>query len=91
MIWVGKCCCVFSQNLTPDLFLGTWSKEKSFEKANSYEHSEIPRFFRIGTVPTTPWAYKKRDDKGNVMMDDEGDPILEGYLNDKRKLTLKCL
>ena len=45
----------------------------------NFDYSEIPRFFRIGTVPTTPWAYYKLDSRGMVMKDKEGRPKLQGY------------
>lgn len=38
------------------------------------------RYFVIGTVPTTPWAYYRRNDKGEIIKDLEGRPILEGYV-----------
>ena len=48
------------------------------------------RYFRIGTVPTTPWAYIKRDRSGNVMKDNEGRPLLAGYCVDMvQKLSEK--
>ncbi len=40
------------------------------------------RYFVIGTVPTTPWAYYKLDSNGAIMKDAEGRPILEGYCVD---------
>ena len=48
---------VMSKNSTTSIDMGTWSTKAGFKKTSGYQHSEIPRFFRIGTVPTTPWAY----------------------------------
>jgi len=69
---------VESKNTSSSMNMGTWTMATGFTKSPSYEHKPIPRFFRIGTVPTKPWAYKKKDANGNdVMMD--GLPVLEGY------------
>ena len=53
--------------ISVDIMSGTWTQKDGFEKAAGYDHKEIPRFFRIGTVPTKPWAYKKMDSNGQVL------------------------
>ena len=60
----------------------------------NFDYSEIPRFFRIGTVPTTPWAYYKLDSRGMVMKDKEGRPKPHGAMarmtqnrRDQKKVT----
>ena len=46
------------------------------------------RYFVIGTVPATPWAFYTRNAKGEIMKDAEGRPILEGvYLGDNLKVV----
>lgn len=70
---------VMSKNATSTMSMGSWSTMSGFKKADGYTHSEIPRFFRIGTVPTTPWAYYELDSRGMVMKDKEGRPKLQGY------------
>ena len=50
--------------------MGTWSLDSGFTKASDYEHREIPRFFRIGTVPKMPWAFIKTDNQGNELKDE---------------------
>ena len=40
---------------------------------------KFSRHYKIGTVPTTPWAYYRLDGKGEIMRDLEGRPLLEGY------------
>ena len=70
---------VMSRNATSTMKMGSWSTSAGFQKAEGYTHSEIPRFFRIGTVPTTPWAYYELDSRGMVMKDKDGRPKLQGY------------
>lgn len=70
---------VMSKNASSTTNMGTWSTKDGFKKASGYEHSEIPRFFRIGTVPTTPWASYELDARGMVVKDAEGRPKLTGY------------
>jgi hypothetical protein len=40
--------------------------------------SILCRYFVIGTVPTTPWAYYQRSSNGDIVKDLEGRPVLEG-------------
>jgi hypothetical protein len=70
---------VVAKNSSYSMTMGTWMTDGGFKKASGYSHSEIPRFFRIGTVPTTPWAYYELDDRGMVIKDLEGRPQLKGY------------
>ena len=58
--------------------MGTWSSSSGFSKSSSYEHRAIPRVFRIGTVPTTPWAFKKKGPDGKFMTDADGKFVLDG-------------
>ena len=39
-------------------------------------------FFRIGTVPTMPWAFYETDDNGFVKKDSKGQPMMKGYCLD---------
>lgn len=39
---------VTARNSSFNVEMGTWNKEMGFKKAANYEHSPIPRFFRIG-------------------------------------------
>merc|ERR1719433_1349976 len=63
---------VVSKNPTSMMDMGTWSTKMGFEKESGYSHATIPRFFRIGTVPTTPWAFYELDSRGMVMKDQNG-------------------
>ncbi len=69
---------VQARNSSYNMDMGTWTSSGGFSKSSSYEHQPIPRFFRIGTVPTTPWAFKKKDRAGKVVMDKDNKPELEG-------------
>ena len=51
-------------------------------RGNDIEKLFIHRFFRIGTVPTTPWAFYELDSRGMVQKDSEGRPMLQGYCLD---------
>lgn len=37
------------------------------------------RYFRVGIVEAAPWSYMVRDAKGKVILDDEGQPLWDGY------------
>lgn len=37
------------------------------------------RYFRVGIVEASPWSYMVRDSKGKVVLDDEGQPVWDGY------------
>ncbi len=70
---------VVAKNSSYSMNIGTWKTDGGFKKASGYEHSEIPRFFKIGTVPTTPWAFYELDARGMVIKDKNGNPKLQGY------------
>ena len=70
---------VEAKNSSFAMEIGTWKTDGGFKKASGYEHSEIPRFFKIGTVPTTPWAFYELDARGMVIKDKNGNPKLQGY------------
>lgn len=57
-----------------------WSEIMVFDVSN-WEIYYV-RFFRIGTVPTTPWAFYELDSRGMVMKDQNGNPMLKGYCLD---------
>nr|AOE48114.1 putative ionotropic receptor IR10 [Scaeva pyrastri] len=41
------------------------------------------RFFRIGTAEALPWSYYRRDEQsGEILLDENGQPIWEGYCID---------
>ncbi|XP_055586365.1 uncharacterized protein LOC129739019 [Uranotaenia lowii] len=41
------------------------------------------RYFRVGTTESIPWSYRKRDpETDEIMYDDSGEPIWEGYCID---------
>ncbi|XP_065091293.1 ionotropic receptor 25a [Ochlerotatus camptorhynchus] len=41
------------------------------------------RYFRVGTTESIPWAYRKRDTLTNeIVLNDKGEPIWEGYCID---------
>lgn len=73
---------VSARNASASYPMGDWNQMEGFVKASTYEHRELPRFFRIGTVPTTPWAYIKTDENGRVIKDAAGRPSLAGYCVD---------
>uniref|UniRef100_A0A336LSJ9 CSON003219 protein n=1 Tax=Culicoides sonorensis TaxID=179676 RepID=A0A336LSJ9_CULSO len=37
------------------------------------------RYFRVGIVEAAPWSYMVRDSKGKVILDDDGQPMWDGY------------
>ncbi|KAL1397383.1 hypothetical protein pipiens_009802 [Culex pipiens pipiens] len=41
------------------------------------------RYFRVGTTESIPWAYRRRDPQtGEIILDEAGQPIWEGYCID---------
>lgn len=70
---------VVAKNSSYSMTMGKWKTDGGFQKASGYEHSEIPRFFRIGTVPTKPWAFYELDSRGMALKDKDGKYVLQGY------------
>ncbi|XP_055844793.1 glutamate receptor ionotropic, kainate 3 [Episyrphus balteatus] len=54
--------------------------------------SSAKRFFRIGTAESLPWSYYKTDDKtGELLFDENGKPVWEGYCIDFIEILSKYM
>ncbi len=61
LLTFGLTLAVTSRNASAasNVVFGSWTTKAGFKRAVGLEYETIPRFFRIGTVPVTPWAYYK--------------------------------
>ncbi|XP_013164224.1 PREDICTED: glutamate receptor ionotropic, kainate 5 [Papilio xuthus] len=62
--------------------VASWSANEKYKLLPDAVLEPIRTFYRIGTAPAIPWTMKKLDSAGEVMLDEEGQPLYEGYCID---------
>ena len=62
--------------------VATWTQENGAVFTPNFVDVPLPRYFRIGMAKSMPWLYEKLDSDGQVVKDDEGQIVYEGYCID---------
>ena len=70
---------ILSRNRDKTTKVATWNMEDGLSRQTGYSSVQLKRFFRVGTVARTPWAYAKTAEDGAVLKDEQGQPLLQGY------------
>ena len=70
---------IISRNRDKTTKVATWNMEDGLSRQTGYSSVQLKRFFRVGTVARTPWAFARTDQDGAVMKDELGQPLLQGY------------
>ncbi|XP_059056602.1 ionotropic receptor 25a [Achroia grisella] len=63
--------------------VATWSADEEYHLLPGIVLEPLRHFFRIGTSPAVPWTLPKLDpDTGEPMVNEDGQPLYEGYCID---------
>ena len=62
--------------------ISSWNDANGTMFTKEFDGVTIPRFFRVGMSVAIPWLYEKKNAKGEVMKDENGDTLFEGYCMD---------